>query len=66
MENLRPCPFCGSHDRRVSVRKMGKAGYKVICGKCGGSGPYVRIADFPCKMDAQEEARRTWNRRKDL
>lgn len=21
-EELKPCPFCGCHDRRVSVRKM--------------------------------------------
>lgn len=30
MENLKPCPFCGCHDRRVGIRKMGKTGYKVI------------------------------------
>lgn len=63
MENLKLCPFCACHDRRVGVRKMGKAGYKVICSKCGSSGPYVRIEDFPNKMDAQEEAKRAWNRR---
>ena len=63
MEDLKPCPFCGCHDRRVGVRKMGKAGYKMICGRCGSSGPYVRIADFPNKMDAQEETKRAWNRR---
>lgn len=54
MENLKPCPFCGCHDRRVGIRKMGKTGYKVICSRCGSSGPYVGIADFPDKMDAQE------------
>lgn len=43
---------------------MGKTGYKVICSKCGSSGPYVRIADFSNnKMNAQEEARRAWNSR---
>lgn len=63
-EKLKPCLFCGCHDRRVGVRKMGKTGYKVICSKCGSSGPYVRIADFSNnKMNAQEEARRAWNRR---
>ena len=60
---IKLCPFCGCHDRRVGVRKMGKAGYKVICSRCGSSGPYVRIADFPDKMNAQEEAERAWNRR---
>ena len=63
MDDLKPCPFCDCHDRRVGIRKMGKTGYKVICSRCGSSGPYVRIADFPDKMDAQEEAKRAWNRR---
>jgi hypothetical protein len=42
---------------------MGKTGYKVICSRCGSSGPYVGIADFPDKMDAQEETKAAWNRR---
>lgn len=63
MENLKPCPFCACHDRRVGIRKMGKSGYKVICSRCGSSGPYIRIADCTSKMDAQEEAKRAWNRR---
>lgn len=45
MENLKPRPFCGCHDRRVGIRKMGKTGYKVICSRCGSSGPYVRVDD---------------------
>lgn len=36
---------------------MGTKGYKIICGKCGGAGPYVKIEDFANKMDAQEEAK---------
>lgn len=62
-EELKPCPFCGCHDRRVGVRKMGTKGYKIICGKCGGAGPYVKIEDFANKMDAQEKAKEAWNRR---
>ena len=62
-EELKPCPFCGCHDRRVGVRKMGNKGYKIICGKCGSAGPYVKIEDFANKMDAQEEAKEAWNRR---
>jgi Lar family restriction alleviation protein len=62
-EELKPCPFCGCHDRRVGVRKMGTKGYKIICGKCGSAGPYVKIGDFANKMDAQEKAKETWNRR---
>lgn len=57
-EELKPCPFCGCYDRRVGVRKMGTKGYKIICGKCGGAGPYVKIGDFANKMDAQEKASR--------
>ena len=40
-EELKPCPFCGCHDRRVGVRKMGTKGYKIVCGKCGSTGSYV-------------------------
>lgn len=29
MEKLKPCQFCDCHDRRVGVRKMGKAGCKI-------------------------------------
>ena len=42
---------------------MGTKGYKIICGKCGGAGPYVKIEDFANKMDAQEKAKESWNRR---
>lgn len=64
-ESLKPCPFCGCHDRRVGVRKMGNKGYKIICGKCGGASPYVKIEDFANKMDAQKKAKESWNRRVD-
>ena len=36
---------------------------EIICGKCGSAGPYVKIEDFASKMDAQEKAKETWNRR---
>ena len=62
-EELKPCPFCGCHDRRVGARKMGRKGYKMRGGKCGSAGPYVKIEDFDNKMDAQENAREVWNRR---
>ena len=62
-KELKPCPFCGCHDRRVGVRKMGNKGYKIICGKCGSTGPYVKVEDFANKMDAQEKAKEAWNRR---
>lgn len=61
---IKPCPFCGCHDRRVGIRRMGKKGYKVICGVCGGSGPYIALKDFDDKMVAQHHARNTWNSRR--
>ena len=42
---------------------MGNKGYRIICGECGGAGPYVKIEDFANKMDAQENAKESWNRR---
>lgn len=42
---------------------MGNKGYKIICGKCGSTGPYVKVEDFANKMDAQEKAKEAWNRR---
>ena len=36
---------------------------EIICGKCGCAGPYVKIKEFPNKMDAQGKAKETWNRR---
>ncbi len=61
---IKSCPFCGNNDRRVGVRRMGNKGYRVICGKCGGSGPYVAIKDWhDKKMIAQEQAVNEWNRR---
>lgn len=57
MDDLKPCPFGDCHDRRVGIRKMGKTGYKVICSRCGSSGPYVRIADFPTKWMPRKRQR---------
>lgn len=60
-KKLRPCPFCGCKDRRVGIRRMGKKGYRVICGRCGGGGPYITINDFDNKDQAQETAKEVWN-----
>ena len=56
------CPFCKCADSRVSVRRQGKSGYRVVCGRCGASGPYAKIGDRP-KLEAQAEAVRRWNSR---
>ena len=63
-EQLKPCPFCKCHDRRVGIRRMGNKGYKVVCGNCGGAGPYVNIKEWhDNKMIAQGQAKEAWNRR---
>lgn len=36
---------------------------EIICGKCGCAGLYVKIKEFPNKMDVQGKAKETWNRR---
>lgn len=61
---IKYCPFCKCADGRVSVRRQGKSGYRVICGRCGASGPYVKIGDHP-KLEAQAEAVKKWNVRHD-
>ena len=64
MAELKPCPFCGCGDRRVGIRKQSHKGYKVICGRCGGSGPYVTIKDYHDNKEiARTQAERKWNRR---
>ena len=61
---LKPCPFCGCHDRKVGIRRMGNKGYSVVCGNCGGKGPYVAIKEWhDNKMIAQSQAVDGWNRR---
>lgn len=59
---LKPCPFCLCNDRRVVIRRMGKKGYRVVCGRCGGMGPQINIINND-KMGAQEMAVEAWNRR---
>lgn len=63
---IKACPFCGCRDRRVGIRRMGGKGYRVVCGACGASGPYVAIkACRDDKMIAQEAARQGWNNRRE-
>lgn len=55
-ELLNPAPF--------AVGKLkGAMKNEIICGKCGCAGPYVKIKEFPNKMDAQGKAKEAWNRR---
>lgn len=64
MDKLKPCPFCGCTDRRVSIRRQGQNGYRAICGRCGATGPYVKIDAFDgIKLAAQEHAIKLWGQR---
>lgn len=60
-KKVNSCYLCGYNDRRVGIRKMGCSGYRVICAKCGAGGPYIRIANFSTKDEAQEAAIKAWN-----
>lgn len=66
MSKFELCPFCGCADRRVSIRRQGSKGYRVICGRCGASGPYVLIDGIDSKENkiiAQVETENAWNHR---
>lgn len=67
MAELKPCPFCNCPDRRVSIRKQGSKGYRIVCGRCGATGPYSSV--LKCTPTSREDARRNaieaWNRRSD-
>lgn len=66
-ERIKPCPFCGRDDRKVGIRRMGNKGYRVVCGACGGCGPYVAIKEWhENKMIAQGQAIKGWNTRKPM
>lgn len=67
MDKVNTCPFCGCSDRgdrRVRIRRQGNRGYRVVCGCCGASGPYVAIKVWhDNKYIAQGQAISLWNRR---
>ena len=64
MAELKPCPFCGCCDRRVNIRKQGAHAYRVVCGRCGASGPRKVVQDWhDSKFVAQGQAANAWNRR---
>ncbi len=56
IEELKPCPFCGS--KSVMLEK-GSNGYQVCCWYCGARGKYVVARSIFSK----ERAIDAWNRR---
>ena len=54
MDNLKPCPFCGSAPEIVVVDECGEREYKVSCTKCFAKTFWET---------SEEEASRRWNER---
>ena len=57
MDELKPCPLCGSEDVGIGFERLqfgGKVRRFVICNKCGG-----RTRNFTNRHGATD----TWNRR---
>lgn len=64
MSILKSCPFCGADNKDVHIRRQGGNGYRVICGSCGGQGPYAAVKVWhSTKYIAQKQAADGWNRR---
>ena len=64
--NLKPCPFCGSHD--VAIMREGKndknAAYGVVCRHCKTRGPKFWVQPWhDTKFVAQGQAGTAWNKR---
>ena len=60
MEELKPCPFCGSAAEISQGRFDGKDTSYVICRKCGASGEFFVVSP---KYASNERAIEAWNRR---
>lgn len=52
--NLKPCPFCGSLDLKVTPIAGQIAGSYILCLKCGCNGPY---------KEHVSDAIEAWNKR---
>ena len=72
MDNLKPCPFCGTVPKtEVQVTQMGggedRVAFSVCCAECGINKTAIlvinRSSSFFDVEDAMERAVEAWNRR---
>ena len=61
MEQLKPCPFCGSHN--VIIRTGTKDAW-VQCEDCKSKGAFIRLTQENILTILQTEAVKAWNMRK--
>ena len=60
MEQLKPCPFCGSHN--VIIRTRTKDAW-VECEACKSKGAFISFTQDDIETILQTEAVRAWNMR---
>lgn len=66
MQELKPCPLCGSHDVKVIHDCHVCDGEEYASVKCRGCGTYVMALGKGCTPDeAENDASVKWNRRAD-
>lgn len=70
MEELKPCPFCGSSDvgfHYTSGRGRGNhMGFMIKCKKCGGAGELFYSRSGSPVSEAEESAAKSWNTRAEV
>jgi Lar family restriction alleviation protein len=59
MEDLKPCPFCGSASPTLQFRNEPYPALRVVC-DCGAKGPAADLGD---EDDMRRKAVEGWNHR---
>ena len=49
-KSLKPCPNCGKKEGKLADRRPARFPYAVICGACGWTTDWVRIAGVAEKL----------------